>query len=247
MWSAWFDRVDIYLSPSHALLRQRGQPVVVLERAELSTQACLDQLLEQAGVAISAQRVRKLGFRFALGAGLCPPVAFDVPSGLRNRAELLILGRSAAAEKIGLATSEVACESVLGAHGLVAALPLAELQGIQDWVAQQNGDLIAVRPAWVLACSSALARRQSVQVLRLAEPGQISLIGQGLSDKSTHALSVPLALQTDTTALENRWLATHGLPSTAVMSIRFQTQPTGSPASSTAGLPTDWAGHWELG
>jgi hypothetical protein len=249
VWSAWFNALEIYLSPRQSLLRKRGQALVALDNEGLSTDEALDKLIERAKASWpqEASRIRGLGMRFTLNAGLCPPVAFTVPQGLRNHTELLAVSHAAAAEAAGVSSSELVCELVPGVSGLSAALMQTEYQRIQSWVSRQNGRLLSLRPIWALASSCALASNTHIKCLRLLEPGQLTLVSPQANGQGARAVSVPVQAEANTTAFENRWFAAQGLAPEAILNLRFTAQISTNAASRATGLPQAWSGHWEQG
>ncbi len=216
MWSGWSERVDVYLGMGTVLVKRRAQPLVNLQPPATLP---LADVLAQVDEACGRKRGRPWRLHVALGAALCPPVAFTVPQGVKRWSETVALAQAAAAQAWGLPADQAAalvCALDTGRSGLAAALLKGTREGIAAWAGRYRGHLVSLSPLWALATQAPACRAQEVRQLTLHEPGAIAVVqAEPASDASAPGLEVRFSA--DELPLQRQW----------------------------QDGPPSWVGHWE--
>jgi hypothetical protein len=237
------------------MLQCDQQPAVVLAHpASLPLDRVLSRLSEatQSSAASGGKsQLYRAKLRITLGGGLCPPIAFKPPEGIKNWRELHLLNQSNAAQQIGTQATQTLCEWDDRQASLQAALPLAWMQGLQAWAKQEQAHIAAVNPVWAIATQSKLAKAATVRALYLQENDGITLLAtpaptprpKRTPDGSHHTLQgvfLPKAPDTNADDAARHWLSDYGIaaPETLKLSFGELAQPT------LQNAPRIWNNHW---
>ncbi len=254
MWSVWSKTVDLYLSATCSMLRWAHQPVVVVTHpATLPLDRVLSRIKDaaQATAPRSPNVLRGTKLRVMLGGSLCPPVNLLVPTGIKNWQELQMLAQANAAQQLGINAQQTACEWDHRATSINAAMPLAWVQGLQDWAQGERAKVVSMQPIWAVATQSLLVRQGTVRALWLQEQDGVSLLacpasiatpsyGADTMHPTHHGAFLTTPSDAITSDTASHWLAAQRISPAETLRLAFS--DAAKPAIN--GVPSRWREHW---
>lgn len=114
--------------------------------------------------------------RVTLGGSICPPLPWQVPAGVNNYKELVLLAHSTAAQQLALPATDLACEWSPSTPSVLGAMPLWWIQSLQAWASHHRAKVTSLQPLWAIASHCKLACNPAVQGLCIyEEDGAVSL------------------------------------------------------------------------
>jgi hypothetical protein len=255
VWSVWSKTVDIYLCATGCVFKCGEQAAVVLAHpASLPLDRVLNRLSDaaQANAASGGKSLlHRAKLRIVLGGGLCPPIPFTPPAGVKNWQELSLLALSNAAQPLGTPAAQTVCEWDDRQLGLHAALPLAWMQGLQAWAAREKAQIAAINPMWAIATQCKLAQQPTVRALYLQEKHGVSLLayptplarpGNAATapHPALHGVFLANAVDSGTEKAAQEWLGNYGIAAPDVLKLSFGAlaQPP------LPGAPSAWNNYW---
>lgn len=244
MWSVWSERVDVYLGTGLVLVQRHRAPLWTLEPPATLP---LADVLQQADLALDRANARPWRLHVHLSATLCPPLAFGVPAGVRQHAEVLAIAQASAAKAWALPAeqaAEIVCN--LDAHhiGLAAAMLAGTHRLISQWAMRHKGQLASLRPLWADATAASACTGQQVTGLAVLEPDALTALNLGQT-AAPHAKSWSGRFQaSDAISL----LAETGDPVKQAnpathLAVAFNR---GATQKAWAQGPSVWAKHWSV-
>lgn len=170
MWSVWADSVDVYLCRGTVWCHV---PRVGAMSMRLPATLPLAGQLQRVSELLASHFKKRVVFRVAMGARLCPPVCYEVPQGLRWN-EQQWLAQKAAAQVWGLNPAEVdqlVCHPSVSTVGLAAALPKTTLEVLHQWArSTHQAKVTSIAPLWSSLSSHSGLSRNAGNALELVEP-----------------------------------------------------------------------------
>ena len=253
MWSAWPEALHLYLGRTMAMGgvgADAGAPLVLHHAANTPVAQVLGELRAQIAARAMLQGPRRRSLHLTLSAGLCPALAFALPTGVTRWAERQAMAQAFAATALGIDADALACEMDAARPGLAAVLTKQLLQELKAWAAQQRWRIASIQPLWALASQCAAARSPKVQALLLHEPDGLTLLGQGAAGTGEAGELAALrmgagqdmAVTPDLPAQTRRWLVGQGLALDQLLTLGFGAER-GAPM---ADGPKLWASHWSI-
>lgn len=244
MWSVWSERVDVYLGTCLVLVQRHRVPLWTLEPPATLP---LADVLQQVDLALDRANARPWRLHVHLSAALCPPLAFGVPSGVKEHAEVLAIAQASAAKAWAMPAEqavEIVCN--LDAHhiGLAAAMLAGTHRVISQWAMKYRGRLASLRPLWADATAARACVGQQMTVLAMLEPDALTVLDlaqraapQAKTWPGRHQASDAISLLAATgDPVEQTKPATH----LAVAFNRAATQ------KASAQAPSVWSKHWSV-
>ncbi len=188
MWSVWSKTIQLYISATGSMVKAPHQAALVvphpatlpLDRVLLRiTQAMNDNAVNSSitndsvsnssAANSTAALLKKSRLQVTLGASICPPIPWQVPSGINNWKELTLLAHSTAAQQLALPAADLMCTWSPATPSVLCAMPHWWMQSLQDWARAQQAKVTSIQPLWALASDCKLARNPAVQGLCVYE------------------------------------------------------------------------------
>lgn len=179
MWSVLSERVDVYLGTGLVLVQRPRLPLWTLEPPATLP---LADVLQQLDLALNRANAKPWRLHVHLSAALCPPVAFVVPAGVKQHAEVLAIARASAAKAWALPAeqaADVVCNLDVQNNRPAAAMLAGTHRVISQWAVEQKGRLASLRPLWADATAASACAVQQVTSLAVLEPDALTALNLG--------------------------------------------------------------------
>lgn len=176
MWSVWSERVDVYLGTGLLMVQRPAAPLWI---SEPPATLPLADVLRQVDQALERASGKPWRLRVHLSAALCPPVAFEVPAGVRRHQELLAIAQASAAQAWAMSieqTPEIVCSLDARHQGLAAAMLTGTHQMITQWAKEHQGRLISLQPLWAAATRAKVCRGNQAHSMAVLEPDALTVL-----------------------------------------------------------------------
>ena len=178
MWSVWSEKVQVYLGIGLVLVQRPGAPLWTYEPPATLP---LADVLRQVDQAMDRANGRPWRVHLHLSAALCPPVAFVVPEGIMQYAELLAVAKASAAQIWDVPSehaAEIVCCLDARHEGLAAAMLTGTHRVIVQWASEHKGQLTSLIPLWTAATASKACKGHQTHGVALLEPGALTVVNQ---------------------------------------------------------------------
>jgi hypothetical protein len=220
VWSVWSKRTQLYISATFSMVKAPGQALL---RVTYPSTLTLDRLLLRiteaindnaaTGISTSLKRARLV---VTLGGSICPPLEWQVPSGINNWKELALLAHHSAAQQLTLSASDLVCTWSPATPSVLCALPRWSVQSMHEWAGHNHATVTSIRPLWAVASNCGLARTTAIKGLCVYE------------DNGVVSLTNPHIPVDDA----------------SILKMRFNQEPLPKPIVFKRG-PSDWRQHWQ--
>jgi hypothetical protein len=193
VWSVWSKTIQLYISATGSMVKAPHRPVLVvphpatlpLDRVLLRITEALNKNVASNSVTndtvakdsssnssaanSTATLLKKAKLQITLGGSICPPIPWQVPSGINNWKELTLLAHNTAAQQLALPATDLVCTWSPATPSVLCAMPQWWMQSLQSWAHQQQAQVASIGPLWALASDCTLARNPAVQGLCVYE------------------------------------------------------------------------------
>lgn len=243
MWSAWSERVQVYLGSGLVLVQRPGAPLWIFEPPATLP---LADVFKQMDEALGRARAKPWRLRVHLSAAFCPPVVFPLPKGINRYAEVEAIAQASAAQAWAIPparSGELVCCIDQRHRGLAGALLGVTQRQIVQWAAGYRGSLVSLRPLWAVASDARVCREGKIQNLAVLEPDGLTLL-QVSESEPVRAMSWLGTREAGEAKLQaiDWWGQAGDLDRTAAVFMAFSKEPV---TSFWLNGPSAWIAHWK--